>query len=305
MPRTLRAAPTLRALVDRYLLHAQTYYRRRDGSPTREHLNLASSLNRFVDVAGVATHAGAVNRQHIRTFREQLVGDGCSRSYVNASVARVRRCFAWAVGEDLQDAKILAEFLAVPPLKPHRSSAAEPSPRLPAKIDHVRATLPLLSPRTRAVVQLLTLTGARVSELLCLRNCDLNTDDETWWAIPPWHKTEHLGHRRAIPLDARCQRVLEPYLRPFFPLDYLFPSPKDAHKPLSRDAVARAIARACKRAGVPKWTPHQVRHAVATMVRDRVGVDAAQILLGHARLATTERYTHLDPKKAAAAQEVL
>ena len=55
-------------------------------------------------------------------------------------------------------------------------------------------------------------------------------------------------------------------------------------------AYRRAIARLCERAGVEVWTPNQLRKAAATRVRERHGLDAAQVLLGHSHARVTEVY---------------
>ena len=61
-----------------------------------------------------------------------------------------------------------------------------------------------------------------------------------------------------------------------------------------RQSYARAISRACKVAGVPKWHPNQLRHTCGTHVRKMFGAEAAQIFLGHEKLSTTEIYAERD-----------
>jgi integrase len=51
------------------------------------------------------------------------------------------------------------------------------------------------------------------------------------------------------------------------------------------------IARACERARIPVWSPNQLRHAAATRLRELHGIEAAQVVLGHARPDTTLIYT--------------
>jgi site-specific recombinase XerC len=41
---------------------------------------------------------------------------------------------------------------------------------------------------------------------------------------------------------------------------------------------------------VPTWNPNQLHHSLATEVRKRFGVEAAQVLLGHVRAAVTQVY---------------
>jgi len=63
-------------------------------------------------------------------------------------------------------------------------------------------------------------------------------------------------------------------------------------------AYRKAITRACKRAKVTHWHPHQLRHTAATSIRREFGLDAARAVLGHKTLAMTDDYAELDQKKA-------
>jgi site-specific recombinase XerC len=51
---------------------------------------------------------------------------------------------------------------------------------------------------------------------------------------------------------------------------------------------------------VPHWHPHQLRHLAATHIRQRFGLEAAQVVLGHARAEVTEIYAARDLEQAAA-----
>jgi integrase len=59
-------------------------------------------------------------------------------------------------------------------------------------------------------------------------------------------------------------------------------------------AYRRAIARACERAGVPSWHPHQLRHNAATRYRRERGIEVARVLLGHRSAVTTAIYAEAD-----------
>ena len=54
--------------------------------------------------------------------------------------------------------------------------------------------------------------------------------------------------------------------------------------------VRRAISRGCAAAGVPAWSPHRLRHSAATNIRKDFGLEAAQLMLGHARADVTQIY---------------
>jgi integrase len=83
------------------------------------------------------------------------------------------------------------------------------------------------------------------------------------------------------------------------------PRKRRTSAPLVRDhyddeSYCQAVERACKRAGVPRWTPGRLRHNAGTEVRSKFGAEAAQLVLGHQNLSTTEIYAEKDRKQYAA-----
>ena len=66
----------------------------------------------------------------------------------------------------------------------------------------------------------------------------------------------------------------------------------------SLNSYRGAIAKACRKAGVPNWHPHQLRHNAATRLRKEFGLDMARCILGHRSPAVTEVYAELDHCKA-------
>ncbi len=79
------------------------------------------------------------------------------------------------------------------------------------------------------------------------------------------------------------------------------PSTKPARAKRPRydvDSYRRAIAYGIAKAGVPHWHPHQIRHTVGTEIREAHGVEAAQAVLGHKHLSTTEIYAKVQRELA-------
>lgn len=69
----------------------------------------------------------------------------------------------------------------------------------------------------------------------------------------------------------------------------------------SGDVAAKEIAEAC--AAVPlieSWAPNRLRHSAATRLRREEGIEAARVVLGHARAAVTEVYAEVDHERARA-----
>jgi site-specific recombinase XerD len=69
---------------------------------------------------------------------------------------------------------------------------------------------------------------------------------------------------------------------------------KDRRQPIHAATVQKAAKRAYQRAGLPRITPHTLRHCYATHLLE-AGIDTRiiQALLGHHRVGTTSIYTHV------------
>jgi integrase/recombinase XerD len=98
---------------------------------------------------------------------------------------------------------------------------------------------------------------------------------------------------RLVALSPLLLDELRQYYREVRPGAWLFPG-KDRQRPLNAATVQRACKMACRRAGLPRITPHTLRHCYATHLLE-AGTDlrVIQALLGHQRVGTTAGYTHV------------
>lgn len=86
---------------------------------------------------------------------------------------------------------------------------------------------------------------------------------------------------------------------------------KDAYRGAIVKAVAKANRKAAEEAApigaepvlLPNWHPNQLRHSAATDIRRRYGLEAAQVILGHAKADITQVYAERDYGLAAAVME--
>jgi site-specific recombinase XerD len=76
---------------------------------------------------------------------------------------------------------------------------------------------------------------------------------------------------------------------------WLFPSRKNAGKPITTRQVSRLFHAAADAAGIRKHvTLHALRHSFAThLLEDGTNIRIIQALLGHSKLETTARYAHV------------
>ena len=321
---------TMAELLAAFWQHAQTHYRRPDGTTTSELRNFRGVVR---TLGGLYGHRppNEFGPKALKAVRAHLIERGLARKTINGMVRRIRSVFKWAVGEELVDPSVYHGLQAVTGLTRGRSKARETKPVRPVSDEHVEAIRPFVSRPVWAMVELQRLSGARSGEVVVLRGKDIDRTGDVWFSRPDEHKTAHHEIQRMLFFGPRAQRVLLPFLESRGPEEPLF-SPKDAEKerrdartatrktPLScgnspgtnrkrrptwrpgdrytADTYGRAIARACKKAGVPHWHPHQLRHSVGTMVRERFGLEVSRVILGHRSVSTTELYAEADIKKA-------
>lgn len=151
-----------------------------------------------------------------------------------------------------------------------------------------------LGHRDRTMLELLYATGLRVSELINLKQSQVNFNQGVLRIIGKGDR------ERLIPLGEEALRWLRDFIDgPRMEIllerqtDYLFPTRRGDR--MTRQAFWHIIKRYAEKAGVrKKMSPHSLRHAFATHLLNR-GADlrVVQLLLGHSDLSTTQIYTHV------------
>ena len=177
------------------------------------------------------------------------------------------------------------EIVALPwPKVPHRL----PDILSGTEVDRLLGAVePLLH---RAVVMTAYGTGLRVREA-----CGLRADDVD--------SRRHLIHvrdgkrarDRYVPLPERLLAFLREYWRQVRPPGpWLFPGQKPA-RPITPHAVRNALAKGIRRVGIKKRvTLHALRHSYAShLLEGGTDIRVIQVLLGHASIRTTMRYTRV------------
>jgi integrase/recombinase XerD len=159
--------------------------------------------------------------------------------------------------------------------------------------------------RDRALLETLYATGVRAGELMRLRPEDVDTEERLLRVVMGKGRKD-----RNVPLTRAAARAVEEYLAQGRPA--LLATAQGRGRRGARAArqlfladfggrlhnalVGRIIRRWAKKAGIKKpVTCHTFRHSVATqLLRGGADIRHIQVLLGHARLETTERYTRVE-----------
>jgi integrase/recombinase XerC len=192
-------------------------------------------------------------------------------------------------------------------------SAPKREVKLPAHLEMDEMTRLLETPdvseplgrRDRAILELFYASGLRLSELVGLDLEDVNLSRRLVRVLGKG------GKERIVPFNTSAAEAIRAYLRDRETLSAAAPRPA---RPTRRGAridplfvnyrggrltarsvhrlVRRYVAACSTRFGI---SPHAIRHSFATHLLER-GADLRSIqeLLGHARLSTTQRYTHVN-----------
>jgi integrase/recombinase XerD len=153
--------------------------------------------------------------------------------------------------------------------------------------------------RDRAMLELLYATGCRASEISGLRMRDVHLDEGFCMCRGKGDK------ERLVPLGDRAAEAVRAYLEHERPklaaaapaADWLLLSYRGRR--LRRERIWELLKKYALRVGAPsEISPHTLRHSFATHVLAG-GADLRQVqeMLGHASIATTQIYTHVDPTR--------
>ena len=316
---------SINELVLVYGRHTEEYYRK-NGRVTREG-ELMDEVLRFLRKNVTDPDPEQFGPVALDQLRDKMIDDlDWSRKYINKQINRVIRMFSWAAEKELVSPTVPVALKEMAGLKKGRTRARETAGVVCVADEVVNATLPHLPEIVADMVRMQRLTGARPGEVCSLRPGDLNRSGDVWLYVPDEHKTEHHEKNRVVAIGPQAQQILTPYLNR--PLDAFCFSPAESEK-LRRakaaanrktaqhqgnrpgtnrvaipkrvpkacyttDSYRKAIQRVCKRKGIDKWSPNQLRHTAATSIRKAYGLEAAQVVCGHQSANVTQVYAERD-----------
>lgn len=283
---------TIREAFSRYMEHARAYYRLPNGESSREIVDIPLSFRELLAMAG-DTPAAGITKRLLKEMREAMIRNGLCRRVVNQRYGRVRRVLEWLAEEELIPDAVAGVAKMLRNLPAHRSAAHETEPVRAVDPKAVTATLRFMRSPWREMVRLQLVTGMRPGEVVSLRASYLTREgpDMILADFGIHHKMAHKKRPRVVLFGPQGTRILEPLIEAAQECerDELFPAFRGTGTARVR-SYSSAVAAAAKRARVTHWHPNQLRHTFATQVREKLGLDAAQVVLGHAKADVTQVY---------------
>lgn len=215
--------------------------------------------------------------EDVRAFQVHLVATGISWPALNQTVCALRFFY----GVTLSQAEI-----------PERIPYAREPRKLPTVLNAdevIRFLEAVPSLKVRAALTTAYAAGLRASETVRLRVADIDSGRMVIQVVQGKG-----GKDRCVMLSAQLLRVLRTYWRLARPSDWLFPG-REPTKPIDVQVLHAACRSARAAAGLSKKvTVHALRHSFAThLLESGTDIRIIQVLLGHANLSSTARYTQV------------
>jgi integrase/recombinase XerC len=237
-----------------------------------------------------------IDHVRIRGFLSHLYDRGLSKPSVARALAALRSLYKWMAREGMVDQNPAA--LVATPKLPKKLPRVPSMEELSAVMDTAMPEVASFPERDALIFELLYGCGIRNSELT-----GINLDDIRWSneAILIRGKGKK---ERFVPLGDAAASAAKTYLPKRQELESgkrktnaLLINLRDGAR-LTTRSVGRIVKRIAVARGLPADVhPHTLRHAFGThLLEEGADLRAIQELLGHERLATTQRYTQLSTR---------
>ena len=253
------------------------------------------------DLANFAAYAGSrgwksIDHIAIRGFLSQLYEKGLGKTSVARSLAAVRSLYRWLAREGVVEQNP-AKLVATPKL-PKKLPRVPTIEEMNSVLDGQMPEVAAFPERDRLMLELLYGCGIRNSELTGISLDDIGLSAEAILIRGKGKK------ERYVPFGGSARSALEAYLparqKALAVIRKTTPALLVNHRGgrLTTRSVGRIIKKIAVAKGLsPDVHPHTLRHAFGThMLEEGADLRAIQELLGHERLATTQRYTQLSMK---------
>ena len=238
----------------------------------REYIRAVKKLAAFLKRS-----PNSATAEELRAFQLHLTKTGATPPTINATVTALR--FFFKVTLDRPGTTRHLVFVHEPRKLPRVLPAGEVLRLLEAAPN----------PKYKAALSVAYGAGLRAMEVVALKVADIDSQR----MLIRVEQGKGRKDRFAM-LSPRLLDLLRDWYRIARPRMYLFPG-QDKIGPMTTRQLNRICHMAAELAGLPKWVaPHTLRHSFAThLLEQNIDVRIIQVLLGHAKLDTTARYTQV------------
>lgn len=292
----------------------------KNGNPTPQRHLIERALVQFEEFVG-NLRVSQLSEGVIVQWRDRIeLNRKLTRGGVNRKVQMLLGALRWGKTRGLLPKTVWSDCRDVEPLK--KGECGNRRERLRERravtLEEVEKVAAACSCRhVAAMLRVQALIGCRPGEIAAMRWADIDKTPIVIDGVALWTyrvaasatKTAHHGRSITYPISPRAQAILTEFQA--VPNALIFsPAQSMAERGRSRKtapafgpqwtarAYRNAVVRACELAGVPYFTPHEIRHGAITRAAEAHGVLAAQRLANHSSAATTARYLHTDDDAA-------
>jgi integrase/recombinase XerC len=274
-------------MVDSFLKYLQ-YEKRFSPHTVSAYANDLSQLSDFLSSTFEITDLRDVRHPHLRGWVVHLMDNGNSPKSVNRRIATLKSFYKFMLRRESMEANPAGR------LKPLKTAKELPNfvkePEMNLMLDQLEFPQGFEGQRDKLVLEFLYATGIRLSELIGIKDGDINTYDKTVKVLGKRNK------ERIIPLHPELIRQLEEYKkqRNSFLGETTRLLVTDSGEQLYPVFVYRCVRSYLTQVTtLSKRSPHVLRHTFATHLLNKgADLNAVKDLLGHASLASTQVYTH-------------
>jgi integrase/recombinase XerD len=283
----------MRALLDRFL----DFVSLERGLSKNTRMAYADDIVRFIDFLAKQgiTSVNAVTRKNILDHLMDEKARGLGANSLARHLVSLKVFFRWLTQEGMLGVNV-AETMDSP-----KVWKMLPSVLTPKEVDRLlngpndKEPLGL---RNKAILNLFYASGLRVSEMCSLQLSDLHFDERFLRCIGKGRK------ERVVPVGGEAIKWVRRYIEEVRP--QLTPGDHEhavflsrRQRPISRKTVWDMIKKCARDAGITKTVyPHSLRHSFAShLLANGAELRIIQEMLGHADIATTQIYTHVDPDR--------
>jgi integrase/recombinase XerD len=215
--------------------------------------------------------------EDLRAFQLHMTVSGVRPPTINSTVTALRFFFKVTVDK--------------PETTRHLVFVYEPRklPRILPPEDVLRLLEAAPNPKSKAALSVAYGAGLRAMEVVALKTTDIDSQRMLL------RVEQGKGRKdRFAMLSPQLLELLRDWYRIARPRLYMFPG-RDKIGPMTPRQLNRICHMAAELAGLPSWiAPHTLRHSFAThLLEQNIDVRIIQVLLGHAKLDTTARYTQV------------